>query len=663
MSTSTIPVTTTPLLSVIVIAYNMPRQLSNTLYSLSVPYQRDCRQDEYEVIVLENKSDNNLPASEVAHLPPNIHYHLREETSPSPVNALNYGLTLSKGHVIGLIIDGARMLSPRVVSTVLSCYRRNPKSIVAIPGYHIGSENHENFPPSHADEEQRQLAALDWKSDGYNLFTNACLSTGNAHGYFKPLMEANALFCPALALNKIGGIDTDFQYRGGGSINLHVFRQLGLLQDHQYTILFAEGNFHQFHGGVTTSNLEQRQAMIDEFDQQLVAKWGGKFHGLRRRPLYSGAITRQALPFLTHCALGGQIRFARFAKNNANPWPDDTDNLYRAQPHSIDAKPRLSIIVVIYKMPRQAMNTIYSLSTPYQQNVSSNDYEIIIAENDSAERLTAVDISKLPPNARYFLRNEPAPTPVYAINEAVDSAQGSHICLMIDGARMVTPGLVSHTLELMKENEHALIAAPGYHLGQSDHKHNVKNGYNERAEQKLLNDINWKTNGYKLFNVSCFSGANSHGYLHPLMESNCLTFNIEDFRAIGGAHTGFQTPGGGSVNLDIYRQLALLPHSKLYVLFSEGSFHQFHGGVTTQQVAELEEVLASHREEMKSIRGEYYSAALIEPILYGYCDEHALPFLIDSCNAAQRRFQRFFNQNSSPWPDEISYTHPTHPKS
>ena len=49
--------------------------------------------------------------------------------------------------------------------------------------------------------------------------------------------------------------------------------------------------------------------------------------------------------------------------------------------------PKLSIIVVVYCMSRQAMNTLYSLSVRYQQNVSESDYEILVMENLSADNL------------------------------------------------------------------------------------------------------------------------------------------------------------------------------------------------------------------------------------------------------------------------------------
>ena len=45
-----------PRLSVVVVAYNMTRELKRTLYSLSPKFQRDVKAQDYEVIVVDNGS-------------------------------------------------------------------------------------------------------------------------------------------------------------------------------------------------------------------------------------------------------------------------------------------------------------------------------------------------------------------------------------------------------------------------------------------------------------------------------------------------------------------------------------------------------------------------------------------------------------------------------
>ena len=44
---------------------------------------------------------------------------------------------------------------------------------------------------------------------------------------------------------------------------------------------------------------------------------------------------------------------------------------------------------------------------------------------------------------------------------------------------------------------------------------------------------------------------------------------------------GFTETGGGQCNLDLHKRAVELPETVLVTLIGEGSFHQFHGGITT----------------------------------------------------------------------------------
>jgi hypothetical protein len=316
------------------------------------------------------------------------------------------------------------------------------------------------------------------------------------------------------------------------------------------------------------------------------------------------------------------------------------------------AKLKLSVVVVVYDMPRQAMNTLYSLSTSYQRDVDANDYEVIVIENNSDNNLVAGQVESLAGNYRYILRNETRPTPIYAVNHGIEVADGENICLMIDGARLLSPRVLRYTLDAFAINSKALVAVPGYHIGEHDHKFNNINLHDEQSEQQLLDGIDWKNNGYQIFKVSCLSGANTHGYLHPLLESNCLSVSKQALVAYGGAKQEFQSPGGGAVNLDLYRGLCLDPMSQLFVVAGEGSFHQYHGGVTTMQRDDLDELLQNFQDEYKAINGEYYEAARREPTLIGAITAASLPYLQLSVEGARRRFLRFANKLQEAWQDD-----------
>jgi glycosyltransferase involved in cell wall biosynthesis len=289
--------------------------------------------------------------------------------------------------------------------------------------------------------------------------------------------------------------------------------------------------------------------------------------------------------------------------------------------------PKISFLVVVYRMSRQAENTLLSLSSRFQQNVSEEDYEIIAVENRSDDVLGEERALAVGNNVRYFLRDEATQTPVFALNFAFEQSRAPLVCLIIDGARMVTPRLVEHALYAQRLVDHPLIAVPGYHLGPEEQHKNVTSGYDEKVEAELLERIDWKNNGYDLFKIACFSGANAKGYLAPMLECNCLFCTREAFEKIGRADERFDLPGGGSVNLHIYTKLAALQESKLIVLGGEGSFHQFHGGVTTAEIDEREAVLESHRLQLRAINGGTFEGVHREPLMLGVVPGQAQEFL------------------------------------
>ena len=179
--------------------------------------------------------------------------------------------------------------------------------------------------------------------------------------------------------------------------------------------------------------------------------------------------------------------------------------------------PRLSIIVVAHRMARQVENTLFTLSTQYQRQVAENDYEIILVENASDDLLGEARATAAAANVRYFMRDESGTSPAPALNFGVAQARASTLGLIIDGARLVTPRVVSYALAVTKLDRHALVVVPGYHLGSAEQQNNAQ--HDEASEQELLRGVDWRQNGYLLFEVSCISSANRHGIFHPFMES------------------------------------------------------------------------------------------------------------------------------------------------
>lgn len=320
----------------------------------------------------------------------------------------------------------------------------------------------------------------------------------------------------------------------------------------------------------------------------------------------------------------------------------------------VSAAPKLSILVVVYRMSRQAENTIRSLCAPYQRNVAEAAWEVVVVENDSDDVLGEERACAVANNVRYFFRTEPGQSPAPAVNFGRSKCRAGTLGIIIDGARMVTPRTVEYTLLGTRLDENALVVVPGYHLGdQPQHEATAHTAESERA---LLEKIQWLENGYRLFDISCWSGANASGFFHPFMECNCLFCPTASFDEIGGANEGFDLPGGGSLNLYLYRRLALLPQHRLVVLPGEGSFHQFHGGVTTAPADDLEDVLATHREQLARLLGHQYQAVRREPLLLGAVTSHALGFLKRSSERGLARFKRFAGENRVAWSDDATPT-------
>jgi hypothetical protein len=292
-------------------------------------------------------------------------------------------------------------------------------------------------------------------------------------------------------------------------------------------------------------------------------------------------------------------------------------------------QPLLSIVVVVYDMPDQAKNTLISLSTDYQQDVSMDDFEVIVVENESPNLISELFIETLPRNVHYYKREETQPTPVHAINFGASVAKGDYICLMIDGARMLTPGVVKNILLGHRVTDQSVVTIPGYHLGEKLQQENVSFGYGLETERNLMRSIGWPEEGYRLFDIACFSGSSASGFFLPNSESNCISVPRKLWHDLGGYDVQFDLRGGGLINLDFYRRACEYPGIQHVIIPGEGTFHQFHGGVTTG--GEEREVRAAYieasKEQYRELRGREYSSPASHPVYLGQLPEQSQKFL------------------------------------
>lgn len=290
--------------------------------------------------------------------------------------------------------------------------------------------------------------------------------------------------------------------------------------------------------------------------------------------------------------------------------------------------PRLSIIVIAYDMAEQALTTLKSLAPDYQKGVDAADYEVIVVENRSGSCMDSAAIAALPGNFRYRLRENDSVSPARAINEALAEARGEMIGIMIDGARMVTPGVLRFALMAHQITPMAVVAVPGYQLGPEPQHMNAARG--PQDDRAALDSIEWPQNGYKLFEIASMSQANRAGFFEVFMECNCLFAPASVLRELGGAEERFDLPGGGALNLYMYHRLVNHPQTQLFYLPGEGSFHQVHGGVTTSSAENRDALLARILEQLNAILGEPFAAPTALPILLGTLRRPIHPFLVFS---------------------------------
>ena len=240
----------------------------------------------------------------------------------------------------------------------------------------------------------------------------------------------------------------------------------------------------------------------------------------------------------------------------------------------------LSIIVNFYNMRREAQRTLTSLGLDYQRGADGLEYEVICVDNGSSPPLEAEWIASFGPQFRLFRPSRQLSSPCAALNEAALEARGRYLALMIDGAHLLTPGVFSEALLAWKHHENAVVAVRHWFVG-GDQRWLAMVGYTGRQEDELFDRIRWPSDGYGLFRIGAPIGETAEPWFDDLTESNCLMLPATLYDRIGGFDEAFDQAGGGFANLDLWTRAAGSADAPLISLVGEASFHQFHGGTTT----------------------------------------------------------------------------------
>jgi Glycosyl transferase family 2 len=271
-------------------------------------------------------------------------------------------------------------------------------------------------------------------------------------------------------------------------------------------------------------------------------------------------------------------------------------------------KPQVSVIVVVFNIPREAPRTLYSLSAEYQRDIAADDYEVIVVDNGSNPPFDAGILERLPGNFR-LIRLDPAPpSPAHAINVGLAAARGDVIGVMIDGARMVTPGLLHFARAGVGLYPRAVVSGLGWYLGLDQQRWALECHYDRAREDALLASIGWPADGYRLFEIAALDETTVDGWFGSVAESNGLFLSRQSWDLMNGVDERFDAPGGGFLNLDIMIRACGLPDSRLVVLLGEGTFHQLHGGIATNaRPGAIQDAVASWRAQYQAIRGRPWS--------------------------------------------------------
>jgi len=291
-------------------------------------------------------------------------------------------------------------------------------------------------------------------------------------------------------------------------------------------------------------------------------------------------------------------------------------------------RPKLSVIVIVYDMAREAPRTLFTLSKEYQKNVATDDYEVIVIDNGSPTPLGEHAVHAFGENFHYHYLEHASRSPAHAVNLGVEFARGDVIAIIVDGARMLSPGVLHYAKLSFRMYPDPVVATLAWHLGRESQVVSVAKGYNQQVEDDLLEEVDWREDGYRLFQIASLAGSSKNGFFLPIAESNCIFIKKGSFEKMGGFDERFDMPGGGLVNPDFYVRACERKSSPLVILLGEGTFHQVHGGIATNAsdhaLRKRSELWSAHYQKL---RNKPFAPTNRQPFFLGEIPCEAMRFM------------------------------------
>jgi cephalosporin hydroxylase len=193
-----------------------------------------------------------------------------------------------------------------------------------------------------------------------------------------------------------------------------------------------------------------------------------------------------------------------------------------------------------------------------------------------------------------------------ALNRGIQISRGRSLALMIDGAHVLTPGVLRHGLAGLRTYAPSIVVTQQWYVGPGQQGDAMQNGYDQAYEDRLFEKIAWPANGYRLFEIGHFVG--DRDWFDGLWESNCLFADRKLLEQVGCFDESFTVAGGGYANLELYERLGSSPDTTVTTIIGEGSFHQSHGGTTTNQADadERRSRVFGYSQEYVALRGRAF---------------------------------------------------------